>query len=646
MNSRKSAAARIVSAGGPSLAGKLRSALGVFALAAATGVSGQVIQEFPPLPANRGPEGIVTGPDGNLWFCEESGNRIGRMTWPAGVVTEFPIPTSSTDPETIVVGPDGNLWFTMWNGHQIGRITTDGVITEFPLPTANAEPEGIAVGPDGNIWFTEANVSKVGRITTDGVITEFSLPSSLRRPEGITAGPDGNLWLVENQGNRIGRMTTAGVYTGFPIPTPDSRPWNITVGADGNLWFSEGMVGKVGRITTAGVITEFTLPSGTGTPDYLTLGPDGNVWFTIYHGNKIGRVTPSGVITEFPLPSPSSNPYGITVGPDQALWFTEFSGNRIARITTAPAIPTPMEVDVRTVAGSNSNFNGVFESGETVQVDPAWTNTLLAPADLTGTASGFTGPAGPVYTITDSSADYGNVGAETTNDCNDSTGNCYLLSVSGARPIAHWDATFTESISPGGISKAWSVHIGESFPDVTDTHQFYAFIENLFHNGVTGGCGLGNYCPENSVTRGQMAVFLLKGRFGSSFAPPPATGTVFNDVPASHPFAAWIESLAGFKTTGGCGSGNYCPDNPVRRDQMAVFLLKSKYGSAFAPPTCTGVFGDVPCPSQFADWIEQLAAEGITGGCGGNNYCPNNPNTRGQMAVFLTKTFGLNLYGP
>jgi hypothetical protein len=56
---------------------------------------------------------------------------------------------------------------------------------------------------------------------------------------------------------------------------------------------------------------------------------------------------------------------------------------------------------------------------------------------------------------------------------------------------------------------------------------------------------------------------------------------------------------------------------------------------------CTGAFQDVPCPSTFANWIEQLAAEGITGGCGGGNFCPGSPNTRGQMAVFMTKAFHL-----
>ena len=74
---------------------------------------------------------------------------------------------------------------------------------------------------------------------------------------------------------------------------------------------------------------------------------------------------------------------------------------------------------------------------------------------------------------------------------------------------------------------------------------------------------------------------------------------------------------------------------------MAPFLLKAKHGADFVPPPCTGSFDDVPCPSLFADWIEQLAFEGITGGCGGNNYCPSNPVTRGQMAVFVSKAFDL-----
>ena len=97
----------------------------------------------------------------------------------------------------------------------------------------------------------------------------------------------------------------------------------------------------------------------------------------------------------------------------------------------------------------------------------------------------------------------------------------------------------------------------------------------------------------------------------------------FLDVPQTDPFHDYVEKIFRNGITAGCGGGNYCPQDAVTRAQMAVFLLKSEHGSAYLPPVCTGVFADVPCPSLFADWIEQLAAEGITAGCGGDNYCPS-----------------------
>ena len=117
----------------------------------------------------------------------------------------------------------------------------------------------------------------------------------------------------------------------------------------------------------------------------------------------------------------------------------------------------------------------------------------------------------------------------------------------------------------------------------------------------------------------------------------------FLDVPQADPFHQYVETIFRNGVTAGCSGGNYCRDTSVSRAQMAVFLLKSEHGSAYTPPACVppGVFPDVPCPGQFTDWIEQLAAENITTGCGGGNYCPGNANTRGQMAVFIVKTFSL-----
>jgi murein DD-endopeptidase MepM/ murein hydrolase activator NlpD len=125
--------------------------------------------------------------------------------------------------------------------------------------------------------------------------------------------------------------------------------------------------------------------------------------------------------------------------------------------------------------------------------------------------------------------------------------------------------------------------------------------------------------------------------------PTVGAGTGFGDVPASYWAAPFVKQLVTEGITVGCGSGNYCPEQPVTRAQMAVFLLRSRYGGSYAPPAVgagTG-FGDVPANYWAAAFIKQLVAEGITVGCGSGNYCPEHPVTRAQMAVFLVRAFGL-----
>jgi len=197
---------------------------------------------------------------------------------------------------------------------------------------------------------------------------------------------------------------------------------------------------------------------------------------------------------------------------------------------------------------------------------------------------------------------------------------------------------------PSGLSGTLPRGYVAQFSDVAIGSQFSPYIAGLVANGLTVGCGGPNYCPIASVLRQQMAVFLLRGKYGLCYTPPPCTGTVFGDVHcAGNPFDPWIEALAALQITGGCGGGNYCPMAPVNRQQMATFLLKTLEGSTYVPPDCTNpTFDDVPCSNPFAPWIYDLAGRGITGGCGaGNNYCPTDPVLRQQMAVFLVKTFNL-----
>lgn len=182
---------------------------------------------------------------------------------------------------------------------------------------------------------------------------------------------------------------------------------------------------------------------------------------------------------------------------------------------------------------------------------------------------------------------------------------------------------------------------GPNFADVPTTHPFYTFVETIYRNGLTAGCGAGNFCPSNSVTRGQMAVFLVRAKFGSAYQPPAATGKVFADVPATHPFAGWIEQLAQLGGAPSCGNKNYCPESPATRAEMALMLLRVKEGTSYVPPAAIGTFTDVPLSMSYAAWIEELSRRKITAGCGANIYCPSESVTRGQTSVFLTRTFGL-----
>ena len=183
-------------------------------------------------------------------------------------------------------------------------------------------------------------------------------------------------------------------------------------------------------------------------------------------------------------------------------------------------------------------------------------------------------------------------------------------------PVSFADAGSYDVIVTDACTSATSdsASLAVEFADVPTSSPFHADILTIATEGITSGCGGGNFCPTSPVRRDQMAVFLLKSEHGASYLPPACSG-VFADVPCPSAFADWIEQLAAEHVTSGCGNGNYCPDSSVTRAQMAVFLLKTSLGSSYSPPPATGIFGDVPIGSFAADFIEDLYHRNITGGC-------------------------------
>jgi virginiamycin B lyase len=288
--------------------------------------------------------GITSGPDGNTWFTEATGNAVGRVT-PGAVITEFTAGFLTGNPRGIVTGPDGNLWVTQAGGDgAIARVTKAGEVTEFPVPTAG-DPTDIAVGPDGNLWYVDPVANVIGRITPAGSITEFTDGlSDAAEPTSIVKGSDGRLWFTEQASGKIGAITTAGVITEFSSGLSGSdQPADIAAGPDGKLWFTlTADPGGIGRISTTGDVMEFSDGlTMNSKPLGIAAGPDGALWFTESAApGRIGRITTQGDITEYSSGLVAiTNPWFIAAGPDGNMWFTgnNFPG-RVARITLPPLV--------------------------------------------------------------------------------------------------------------------------------------------------------------------------------------------------------------------------------------------------------------------------------------------------------------------
>jgi hypothetical protein len=180
------------------------------------------------------------------------------------------------------------------------------------------------------------------------------------------------------------------------------------------------------------------------------------------------------------------------------------------------------------------------------------------------------------------------------------------------------------------------------FVDIAASYWAHDYIYNIYYAGITTGCSQNplNYCPQDSVTREQMAAFLVRAVEEEPPADYCATGSPFSDVSPASFFCKYIKRLSELGITKGCGDGIYCPKTPVPREQMAAFLVRAVEGEPPADYCATGSpFSDVSPASFFCKYIKRLSEMGITKGYGDGTYRPNNTVTRDQMAAFLARAF-------
>jgi len=189
----------------------------------------------------------------------------------------------------------------------------------------------------------------------------------------------------------------------------------------------------------------------------------------------------------------------------------------------------------------------------------------------------------------------------------------------------------------------WS---GPSFPDVTTTHWAWEWVEGIYSASIVQGYPDGSYHPQDVVARDQMAAFLARALAGgeANVPNPTCTEPPFPDVACDSWARKYIAYCKNAGIVGGYEDGLYHPERPVARDQLAVFIARALAGSDSAVPDLectTPPFPDVPCNFWARRHIVYCKDRGIVAGYPDGFYYPGVLVSRDQMAVFVSRAFGL-----
>jgi uncharacterized repeat protein (TIGR01451 family)/CSLREA domain-containing protein len=515
--------------------------------------------------------------------------------------------------------------------------------------TQSVSPDPVTVGVELDYTVT---VSNDGRDTATLVTVVDNLPAgvtflSADPSQGSCGESSGTVTC--SLGSLLDDASATVVVRVIPS-TPGTIENNATVSAK-----------ETDPVPANNTATEHTLVGSTGStdlsisqadsPDPVPIG--GDLLYTISVTN-LGPAAAANVTMTDQIP-----PGSVFVSASGTGWTCAFGSPSVTctypvlAVGAAPSIA--LRVQAPSAAGMITNTASVAaDDGDPVpdndSVMESTTVTLVTISNLVPTSGPPAG--GTMITIIGSHFQSGaavRVGGADATSVVVVNGTTITATVPALAAGALYDVAVTNpDTSSGLLVKGWLADFG----DVSAAYLYHNAIEKIFRAGITTGCGGGNYCPNLPITRNAMAAFILRGKHGGSYVAPDPTGDYWADVTTSTFLARWMEQFGREGITTGCGPGpggkpNFCPTAQVTRDGMSVFLLRGKNGSTFLPPVATGnVFCDVLISTFLARWMEELKVENITQGCGAGscgklNFCPVGTVTRGEMAPFLVRAFGL-----
>lgn len=268
-----------------------------------TDTTNYMAETYPIPTANSQPYDLVYDGVSRIWFTENAGNKLGRLTIPGGSITEYVIPTPNSAPTGIGVAPDGSVWFLERDGNKLGRFNpTSESFQEFTYETAGGQLEDIAVLNNNSIWFTAPPLNRASNYRVD--LDDFvnvpvnSGPGGTPFPPGDIVTGNNQVWISSPSRNWAGIHFpgTLSFWRWVPLLVSGGEPQGLAFSSpDGltHIWYVQTAAGWVGKFVT---------------------NPQGQIF---YHWAD-------------PLPTAGSQPRGIAVAGNGHAWITEMGAGKIA----------------------------------------------------------------------------------------------------------------------------------------------------------------------------------------------------------------------------------------------------------------------------------------------------------------------------
>lgn len=331
------------------------------------------------LPGGVTPYSMAVTADGAIWFDENAGSFIDRIT-PDGVITRV-----SNGAGTQLIGltaaPDGTVWFKEATSGRVRRIDADGAITTVATVSGAYAMSVGAFDANGDYWTVAFDTHELVRITPAGVITRFPRTST-ENPDAVAIDADGTIWWNEDTAIGLGYRTAAGAM-GFvrrPLADLSQDVWQLKRGPDGHVWGVDPNNRNLVRTTGPGTIEDVAIGGvAVGSVYALTFLPDGTVWVPSLEGSVTTR-TPTGVVTTH-AGWTTATTWDAVLGPDGNIWSTSGSVTGITRTLTGIV---PESIAAPAVTGTGA-VGATLTTG-----DGSW---LYLPTSTTRSWERCTGPA-------------------------------------------------------------------------------------------------------------------------------------------------------------------------------------------------------------------------------------------------------------